>query len=271
MAEPGTRVTIDGGILISGSDVTFRDLEITCTFKSRVTSIAGPWPQDLYLPTGFSVYSKNVKLINNIVHDGGEGIEGWVGAIDMEAYGNIVYYQGWKGPDRGHGHGFYLQNATGVKSITDNIAFSQFDMGIQAYGSSATQLNNIQLVGNVLFNNGDMAMNRTRNLLLGGTTMANNGVVRDNFSYTSTRDTTGAEVNLGYYLSGVGCSNMQFQGNYVVSSNIALSIHPQCAFSSFSGNTVWGQSRGQGLPSGNRQLGHNNRPSVAESFLRPNK
>ena len=52
-----------------------------------------------------------VKLINCIIHHGTvSGIGFWAGMSgESEVYGNIVYDNGYTGPDRGHGHSIYTQ------------------------------------------------------------------------------------------------------------------------------------------------------------------
>jgi hypothetical protein len=36
----------------------------------------------------------------------------WKEAIGAEAYGNVIYFNGFQVSDRGHRHGFYVQNDT---------------------------------------------------------------------------------------------------------------------------------------------------------------
>ncbi|MEZ5365665.1 MAG: hypothetical protein R2748_25885 [Bryobacterales bacterium] len=55
-------------------------------------------------------------------------------APDSEIYGNHIYYNGWKGPNRTHGHGIYSQNNTGAKLLAENIVHDQFADGVHLYG-----------------------------------------------------------------------------------------------------------------------------------------
>ena len=48
------------------------------------------------------------KLINMIIHDTTQGILSSSGANGTEIYGNLIYYNGYSGTDRGHGHGIYV-------------------------------------------------------------------------------------------------------------------------------------------------------------------
>ena len=80
-----------------------------------------------------------VKLINMIIHDtrGGPGL--FAGAVNAEAYGCIIYNNGWNAPDRGHGHGLYVQNLNGLMHLSDNIIFNQFGLGIHGYTEGAVR------------------------------------------------------------------------------------------------------------------------------------
>src|ERR1019366_7457773 len=87
--------------------------------------------------------STGVKFINNILHDCMEGMGFWVDAIDAEAYGNLIYFNGQMGPTRGMGHGTYAQNnVPGHKTLSDNIVFDNFDINMQFYGSGNAWVRN---------------------------------------------------------------------------------------------------------------------------------
>jgi hypothetical protein len=45
----------------------------------------------------------------------------WAESRDSERYGCLIYDNGWKAPDRGHGHAIYTQNNEGIKTIADCI------------------------------------------------------------------------------------------------------------------------------------------------------
>ena len=76
------------------------------------------------------------KIINVVIHDAGQGMEFSCPGGDAELYGNLIYYNGWKGPDRGHGHGIYTQNYEGgSKLIRHNVLFDGFGYNLHAYGS----------------------------------------------------------------------------------------------------------------------------------------
>ena len=57
------------------------------------------------------------------------------------------------GPDRGHGHGIYAQNRTGIKTIEDVISFNNFNTGMKAYSESSYAVG-VRFDGVISFNNG---------------------------------------------------------------------------------------------------------------------
>jgi hypothetical protein len=160
-AKPGERVTIDtgnansgAGLLVRGADCWYWGIEVMSSAPNRVSREKGPDPTDLKRVPGISVFGSRTKFINLVIHDTAGGYGFWSPAEDSEIYGNLIYYNGWSGPDRGHGHAIYSQNRFGKKLIQDNIAFSNFGMGIRAYGSGKAFANNIEFVGNVSFDAG---------------------------------------------------------------------------------------------------------------------
>ena len=126
--------------------VTLGELYLSPTGLSLVTKVAparylsmtmGVWlatsflgnPTDIYRPDGIQVVQSSstgsgLKFINLVIHDARQGISYWKEAVDSEINGCLIYYNGWQGTDRGHGHGIYTQNHTGTKKMIDNIIFS---------------------------------------------------------------------------------------------------------------------------------------------------
>lgn len=265
------RVTIDGGMEVYNQWVIVRDLEFMSSFTTRSTSYAGSFPPDILQPAGVSVLAPNVKMINNIVHDLSSGMASWRQAYSNEFYGNIVYYNGHKGPDRGHGHGFYMQNQGATKYVMDNIVFSNFELGLQLYGTSTTYLENFHVEGNTVFNNGVMSGRYSRNILVGGTTVAVNPILLNNSTYYPTGWNHGGDNNIGYYASGAGCTNLRMDGNYLISGGIALTLF-NCTVSSMTGNTLFGELRAftASQRPGNTYLDRV-RPTSNRVFVRPNR
>jgi len=179
---PGEHAVIDGStgqgltLTVNGSWTWFWGFEVMSSTTTRLTTIAGSSPSDIN-QTGIAVFGPNTKLINLIVHDTASGIGFWTPAVDAELYGNIIFNNGWTGPDRGHGHAIYAQNDAGIKVIRENILFNQFDAGMHIYGSENAKLRNFRVQGNVTFDNG---------FLVGGGTPAENIELIENYFYGST-------------------------------------------------------------------------------------
>lgn len=190
---------IDGPVLtLNGAWTIYRDFEVTSseTWRSGTT---------LSRASGLDVHGAHLSLVNLVVHDLATGFGIWSDAVDTEAYGNIIYYNGWAGPDRPHGHGIYTQNKTGVRRLTDNVVFGQYGIGIHAYASEQGFLDDIQLEGNVVFGNGIVDGNF--NILVGGHRRAMRPVLKSNYTY----DNPGAGNNVGF---AAGCESAVITGNY---------------------------------------------------------
>ena len=224
---PGERATIDssssGGydaLSVTGAYTWFWGFEIASSDTKRISAESGSWPQDLRRGYGAVTITPGTKFINMIVHDNANGLGLWTQSVDGEAYGNVIYNNGWQAPDRSHGHGVYTQNASGTRLVAENIIFNQFSHGIHAYGSDAAALDNITLDGNITFMNGAMGTGgmyaNGRDILLGGYRVAGNPVLSNNA-------TNGAQVNLGY---SAGCSNGRVTNNYIIGGFALVNCNP---------------------------------------------
>src|SRR6185436_10379250 len=113
---PGERAVIDGSpslsppLTVYGSYVWFWGLEVMNSDPQRVSVQTGSAPTDLKRGIGLWVEAPHSKFINMVVHDTAQGFGFWTPASDTEIYGSIIYSNGWDAPDRGHGHGIYVQN-----------------------------------------------------------------------------------------------------------------------------------------------------------------
>jgi hypothetical protein len=242
------------------------------TMTLRKTLEAGPFPVDIRQPSGFWVMAPNVKVINNVIHDQSVGISAWRDAPDSEYYGNIVYYNGWMGPDRAHGHGVYMQNSEGSKTLLENIVFQQFDLGMQFYSTGNSRVDNFYLEGNVVFQSGYLGQAATRNILLGGGTEAQNPTLIENFTYFPTKIDHGGENNIGYYPFGEGCSNLRMERNTFVSGSIALTLF-RCSVANLANNLFYGSQRSfraSDYPN-NRYVDDKSRPKGVDIYVRPNR
>jgi hypothetical protein len=142
---------LDGDVQVWGDGCELRDLEITYTgWTTRISAQPGSAPTDIpqkYL----SIYGPRTRVVNCIIHDL-SGVGWWSTAIDSEMRGNLIYNNGWQGPDRGHGPGIYAQNADGgSKLCTGNVIGPVYNKtGFEFYGTQATALLHFHIENNVL-------------------------------------------------------------------------------------------------------------------------
>ena len=189
--HPGAEVTIDGKLSINGPYTRWENMRFTTSsWISRTTDISGSEPDDMPFNDGVSINAAGVQFINNIVHNNSTLWAGYE-AVAAEVYGNILFNNGWSGPDRGHVHGLYTQNLDTRKIVKDNIAFQNFSTGLKFYGGSG-YCNNYDIIGNICFNNGilydrgmgDAGAHVNWNFLIGSWTPTSVGVIiRNNKSY----------------------------------------------------------------------------------------
>lgn len=215
-ARHGARVILDthprddrdsGLILLHGADTVYRDFEVTCSHPRRETNAPGSWPADIRRGN-LDIRGDRISAVNLIVHDCGSGFGFWSEGEGGEISGCLIYYNGWQGPDRSHGHAIYAQNARGTKKIRDNIIFHQFAYGIHVYGSKKASLKGFEIDGNIVFDNGCLAnkADRAPGIMVGGESPAERVVVRDNLVF-------GGGIRLGYPW-GTSNEDMVCTGNY---------------------------------------------------------
>ncbi len=279
---PGERVIVDGGsstypgFTVKGSNLWFWGFEIYFSNTTRQTTQSGSDPTDIFrgmtIATDQSSSPVNLKIINMVVHDGWNNLGIWADATDAEVYGNIIYYAGWDAPDRGHGHGLYIQNPqNGTKHIEDNIMFRNSSHGLHAY-SWSDLINNYVINNNIAFDNGEIAgaYFQTNYRVNGdGIDPVRNVQFTNNFAYYSPRYSGGNNV-LG---NAAGCTNVAITGNYFLTANgVALIKDAGCAGLTMTGNTFLGSL--SGFTSGNYPSNtyYSSAPtSGIETFVRPNR
>ncbi len=160
----------------------------------------------------------NVKFINMILHDLADGIDLWTAATNAELYGSIVYHNGWDETNGGHGHGIYTQNdMSGVKTIQDNIFFSQYGYNVKVW-STNQYIDNFDLEGNIVFNGGSLSevASRKFNFFVVGnnpSAPARNLVVRSNYTFAGNTTTTPACNAFG---PNYGVVDMRLEDNYLL-------------------------------------------------------
>ncbi len=182
-AEYGKRVTIDGRmgsgeqtLYIRGAWVVFSGLEITNSSSSRTDMVEG-----------VRFDAPNSKLVNSVIHNNSQGIGFWQPAVNSELYGNVIFNNGLQGETRGHGHGVYTQNQTGVKQIRNNILFFGYGFGIHAY-TEGGHIEGFNFERNVWFRTGasvagSSTLGESDGLLIGGLQPVDRVVIRGNYSW----------------------------------------------------------------------------------------
>ncbi len=263
---PGERAILDGNdpaaanqgaaLAIYGGNTTYWGFEITSSQTNRVDQ------QQPSVPAGITMLgSTNIKLINLIVHDmPGNGMGLWSDNTTAEIYGSIVYYNGTNQFD----HGMYVQNRTGIKLLGDNLIFRGAGHGIHAFGSGSAFLDDIQLDGNTLFNNGELTGGTQRNILVGGDTIAHRPQVTSNSTYYPS--TQGAN-NLGY---AAGCTDAVVTDNNLAGGDALELIN--CSPTQMVRNVL----RGSWVPGNMPDLFPDNTytagiPTGTQVIVRPNK
>ncbi len=185
-AYPGERVVLDGRgfspkavLTIEGEWAWYWGLEVTNTDPNRTSTVPGSnTPQSR--GGGISMMGAHTKVINCVVHDAGVGVGMGKGIPDMEVYGTMIYNNGWRAPDRTHGHSFYGQNSTeSEKWIRETILFNPFSFNMHIYGSSSAQLDHFRLEGNIGFNG---------RWLIGGDAPVRDLVMRENLLFGNTAE-----------------------------------------------------------------------------------
>lgn len=212
-AYPGERTTIlDSGMTVvaPASYVWLWDLEITCSVpvEKRETKQTGSHPTDLPGADGLNVYTgKGCKYINLVIHDNvGSGVGWWVGSTESEFHGCLIYGNGWRAPDRGHGHCIYAQNREGVKTISSCIMSVPYNgcYTMHAYGSSRAYVDNFLIEDNIACEKGPF--------LVGGGRPSHNIKILRNYLH-------GINMRIGYGAQNEDC---EVRGNVIANGTLTI-------------------------------------------------
>ena len=272
-AAPGL---FPGTLQINGSWAQYWGFEVTNSDLTRTISTGGSNPVDARAQ-GITINgsASNVKLINLVVHDSGNGIVSNNGGSNIEIYGSLIYHNGWAGPDRAHGDGIYGQNKVGTLRVADNLLFSGFNEGINLYASDQAFLNGLIVEGNIALNSGVLGRWFERNILVGGWGPCPSPLITNNYTYFSNNSAygPGQPLNLGY--SG-GCQSAVVQNNYFVSTtmfigntNLTITGNTFAGVVNFSGSNS-PYSIIESYP-GNVHIPYGTRPTGVYTFVRPNQ
>jgi hypothetical protein len=211
-------------LLIEGAHTWYWGFEVMSSDPLRVTQQAGSAPIEIVRGSGIEVRGPGTKLINLIVHDAADAIGLWAPALNAEVHGCLTYHTGWQGPDRGHGHGLYIQNQTGTKLISDVISFNNFATGMKVFGVTGFA-RGVDFDGVVSFNNGsvrDRRQPKETNLYIGtGENPADLITIKDSILY-HTPGQGGENIHMGYQLPNNGRASVL--NNYVAGGGVALDM-----------------------------------------------
>ncbi|MEK6282920.1 MAG: right-handed parallel beta-helix repeat-containing protein [Acidobacteriota bacterium] len=316
---PGERVIIDKATIndekqpalkVKGSWVWFWGIEITNSNSNRQRNSPYTGRDQPWRGSGADVYAPNVKFINMIFHDNGQGI--WDKQDMTEVHGCLFFYNG----NNKREHGLYIGNAVGTKYITDNVLFDQGGYGILAHSdSSSSSQRGLHIEGNVSFNNGILTGDdqTTGNLQVGGVrgVAAERVVIKNNYIYNPAGnaasknngirlgydDTNNKDVKLhdNYIVSRVPLliwwwQKVDFQGNTIYSAGESLNVKfpaginrsnyrwdfntylsPEPAFANDSAMSGFARWRQQTGFDNHSQALATRRPAGVQIFIRPNK
>ncbi len=278
---PGERATVQHPLIIgccdgagnpsAGQHMWFWGLEFTSPITDRTGCPSGP---PCYASSNINpamhVFAPGARIINSVIHDTMQGISLWTEAINGEAYGNVIYHNGFHASDRGHGHGIYTQNNTGVKKLRENIVFNQFGWGLHLYGSGSAWVRNFLVEGNISFNNGSPEGGRTDNIIVAGGQGGGAGiVVKDNHFYMT------PESQMGYnevgWLWSTTNEDASVTDNYFIGGRDAFDMFAYKK-ATFTGNTLYSISNLLWLetPFGTSQYNWNNNRYYGISSVRYN-
>ena len=232
----------------AASYLTFRDLEFTNSNTDRRSAFDTSNPTDMR-PNGFESFGHHIQFINNVIHNTGTGLSAWSTGATADAslfYGNLLFGNGWQSAnpaERGHGHGVYMQNqATGSKTLRENVSFWNFNQGAQLYGSGDTgvYISGFTLDGNAAFMNGMPSLpGLDRQILVGAGQFCSNNTLTGNKVYTPIGSALQA-MNLGYQ-NALSCRAYTVTNNYLIGGELRIvkqrSTSPT-ADSTFSGKTA---------------------------------
>ena len=247
-AEPGARVTLDCAaaavsaadatcLLVDGAHAWYEGFEIVNSSEIRTVAAPGA-PAN---PRGIGIQARSgpgVKLINLVIHDVGLAIfESQPSGIEI--YGLLAYNNGWDGPDRSHGPGIYVRNKTDWprKFISDSIVFQNYRQGLQGYGTGPNVFSQMQLAGNIFFNNGIGRDGLHRNLMFGNERGDHAGnVFWENFTYFP----SGAPSSGNLFGGDGGCRDLRLVGNIFASASQLNCLQGiEAAANTFYGKVSW--------------------------------
>ncbi len=199
---PGERATVTNILFVTGAYTWFWGFEVT-----------HPAPQQDVLH-GVHLRGPGIKLINLVVHDAtDDGIFIGPEATGSEVTGSIVYNNG---RTDNLTHGIYCKNQTGTLLLKDNIVFDNWAYGFHCYANDGPYIQNIDLEGNVAFNNYVWGVPSDADILVGGVFPASGIAVNENYTYrTNFTNTMTADIGSDVVENqDLVCTNNYFIGGW---------------------------------------------------------
>lgn len=213
----------------------------------------------------------NCKFINLVIYNTpGTGVNTWKFTEGSEIYGCLVYNNGWDDTDRGHGPGFYVQNASdSTRLIKNNIIFNNYYKGIDVWSACVNVLDvnvdpcaegtvdeyvkNVTLNENIIFNSASPYYGVTAkkdNIFTGsddntGVNRARNISIINNYLYHTTDYTANGTLNESPSLT-IGWNpnspveNVTVNNNFISGRNNALRFFYAKTLT-FNNNITWGR------------------------------
>lgn len=200
---PGERATVTNILFVTGAYTWFWGFEVT-----------HPAPQQGVLH-GVHLKGPGTKVINLVVHDATDaGIFIDPEAIGAEVNGAIIYNNG---RTDNLTHGIYCKSETGTLLLKDNIVFDNWAYGFHCYANDAPHhIQNIDLEGNVAFNNYIWGVPSDADILVGGVFPASGITVNENYTYrTNFTNTMTADIGSDVVTNqDLVCTNNYFVGGW---------------------------------------------------------
>lgn len=253
--EHPNQLQAEAGLFLKGNesggcrDWIIRDLQGTGPVTAnRNSAQEGSFPTDVPRHAGVTaqglgqnpLYAPDrLKIINCLFQNNvGGGAGFWSHFVAGEFYGNICYHNGWVAPDRGHGHGLYIQSRQGHQARA-NILFRSSGGLMQTFGSSAAVAHGMVISDNINFDANVTTRVGQRCFLVGGGIDIKDLVFQRNYTYVSLP----LLANGGEFAPETTFENVRIRDNWFHSSR-AWALKMTGTPVEFAGNRVIGQTNG---------------------------
>ena len=201
---PGEHATVINTLVVQGAYTWFWGFEVT-----------HPAPQLQETLHGVNIQGPGTKLINLVVHDAtDDGIFIWPQATGAEVNGSIVYNNG---RTDNLTHGIYCKSATGALLLKDNIVFENWAFGFHCFAKEGPYITNIDLEGNVAFDNYVWGVPWDADILVGGVVPASGITVNENYTYRTNSTLRAMSADIGSNAvtnQDLVCTNNYFVGGW---------------------------------------------------------